>query len=331
MMMFSDPASTENRRTKDPSVVRFRGRYRLFYTVWLSPSVTGIGVAAGDDLEHWTPTAILPLEGPLEADGIAAPGAVVLGDRLHLFYQTYSQRDFHGAAILHAWSDDGIHFTRDPSNPVVSPRHHGGSPYFWCSGRAIDAEAAVIGDSLFLYYATRDPEGRVQMLGASSAPLSASGDYSRDRWTTLTPGAPLLRPGMPTPLDDPGLDLAWEGDCIEAPAVMIHNGLIYLFYGGNFNLGPQQIGVAVSADGVRFRRLNRGQPILPNGEPGSWNHGESGHPAVLGAPDGTAHLFFQGCNPLLDPPLDWRLSSVPLAWHPQPPAPDLPLPISYEP
>lgn len=325
-MLFSDPASTENRRTKDPAVVRFCDRYWLYYTIWLAPSITGIGIATSDNLEDWTPVAVLPLEGPLEAEGIAAPGAIVLGGRLHLFYQTYSVRDFHGAAILHAWSDDGIHFTRDTTNPIVSPRHPDGSPLPWCSGRAIDAEAVVIGDRLFLYYATRDPAGRVQMPGLSAAPLDPEGDYCRDRWTNLTPDAPLLRPGVPATFDAPDLDLAWEGECIEAPAVLLHEGSIYLFYGGNYNLGPQQIGVAVSKDGINFRRLNHGQPILRRGAPGTWNHGESGHPFVFRSPNGTTHLFFQGCNPALDPPLDWCLSSVSITWHPCPGQPDLPLP-----
>lgn len=307
-------------------MVRFRDRHWLYYTIWLAPAVTGIGIATSKDLDHWTPVDVLPLEGPNEAEGIAAPGAIVLGGRIHLFYQSYSVRDFHGAAILHAWSGDGIHFHRDPSNPIVRPRHEDGAPFGWCSGRAIDAEAAVIGDRLFLYYATRDPSGREQMIGAAAAPLSPSGDYSRARWTSLTPGAPMLRPGAPTELDDPGLDLAWEGECIEAPAVTVRDGRIYMFYGGNYNLGPQQIGVAVSDDGLRFRRLNNGQPVLTHGAPGAWNHGESGHPAVFRGDDGTTHLFFQGCNPALTPPLDWHLSRVPIAWRRQSGAPDMPVP-----
>ncbi|MCU0792803.1 MAG: hypothetical protein MUE42_08145 [Opitutaceae bacterium] len=235
-------------------------------------------------------------------------------------------RDFHGSAILHAWSDDGIHFTRDATNPVYRPRHSDGTAYDWCSGRAIDPEVAVIGGHLFLYYATRDPSGRVQMLGAASAPLDPSGNFSRERWTSLTPDGPLLRPGTPNPLDPPDLDLAWEGDCIEAASLLLHEGRHYLFYGGNYNQRPQQIGVAVSDDGLNFRRLNRGQPILTHGAPGTWNHGESGHPGVFRAADGHVRLFFQGCNTALTPPLDWHLSSVRLRWQTSPGQPALPLP-----
>lgn len=324
-MFFADPASTESGRTKDPVVVRFLDRYWMYYTIWRSPHVTGVGMATSDNLLDWTPLPPLPLVGSLESEGIAAPGAIVLNGRLHLFYQSYSMRDFHGSAILHAWSDDGLHFHRNPTNPIYRPRAADGAAYPWCSGRAIDPEVVVLNDRLFLYYATRDPSGRVQMLGAASAPLDSAGNFSRDRWTTLTPDEALLRPRTPTPLDPPGLDLSWEGDCIEAASILSHEGLHYLFYAGNYNQRPQQIGVAVSDDGLRFRRLNHGRPILTHGAPGTWNHGESGHPGVFRAADGHVRLFFQGCNTSLTPPLDWHLSSVRLRWQAVPG--DVPLPL----
>ena len=73
----------------------------------------------------------------------------------------------------------------------------------------------------------------------------------------------------------------------------LHDGRLYMFYGGNYNNAPQQIGVAVSEDGVRFRRLS-GEPFVRNGPPGSWNSSESGHPYLFQDDDGRDYLFFQG-------------------------------------
>ena len=68
-----------------------------------------------------------------------------------------------------------------------------------------------------------------------------------------------------------------------------------MFYGGGYNNEPQQIGCAVSDDGVRWTRLSD-EPFLPNGAPGEWNASESGHPFAFTDDDGQVHLFFQGNN-----------------------------------
>lgn len=75
-------------------------------------------------------------------------------------------------------------------------------------------------------------------------------------------------------------ELDWEQECIEAAAAMVRYGKVYLFYAGAYNNCPQQIGVAVSSDGIHFERMSD-RPFLENGGPGSWNECESGHPYVL--------------------------------------------------
>ena len=69
------------------------------------------------------------------ADHIDDAGAIVLEGKVHLFYQTYGngKQD----AICHAWSTDGLNFTRNPANPIFRPTGE------WNCGRAIDAD--VIG------------------------------------------------------------------------------------------------------------------------------------------------------------------------------------------
>ena len=88
-------------------------------------------------------------------------------------------------------------------------------------------------------------------------------------------------------------ELKWEGRCIEAPATVENNGRIFMFYGGSYNCTPQQIGCAVSDDGVFFRRIFT-EPFLANGRPGSWNSSESGHPYAFRDEDGKVYLFYQG-------------------------------------
>jgi hypothetical protein len=211
-----------------------------------------------------------------------------LGGKIHLFYQTYGNgpRD----AICHATSEDGTHFLRNPENPIFRPTGD------WNCGRAIDADVVVDGEQLLMFVATRDPGYTTQMVTGASAPLNSG--FGRQAWRPLGNG-PLLRP-----------ELAWEKKCIEAPAVLIRDGRFYMFYAGGYNNEPQQIGCAVSRDGIDWRRLSL-RPLLPNGGPGEWNTSESGHPGIFADDDGRTHLFFQGNH---DGGKSWSLSRMKVLW-----------------
>jgi beta-1,2-mannobiose phosphorylase / 1,2-beta-oligomannan phosphorylase len=290
VMMFAD-TSRGRPFAKDPAVVRFKNRYLMYYSIPPGKNIEGwrIGIAAGGDLVTWSKQGELTVAGEIERNGFCAPGAVVLKGRVHLFYQTYGNQK--KDAICHAWSDDGIKFTRNGTNPVFSPTGD------WTAGRAIDADVIEHDGKLLLYYATRDPDMKIQMLGVASAPLDC--DFGRDQWTQLNPDAPILKP-----------ELDWEKKCIEAAAVCKHGGKLYMFYAGGYNNEPQQIGCAVSADGVLWKRLFQ-DPFLPNGKAGEWNAGESGHPYAFTDEDGTTYLFYQGNN---DKGKTWYLSKVKIGW-----------------
>lgn len=259
---------------KDPAVIRFDGRYFLYYTVCYGQNgqgKIGVGIATSEDMEDWQDVGEVPMDRPYEQNGIGAPAAIVLNGRVHLFYQTYGN----GAedAICHATSEDGLHFEKNPTNPIYRPDND------WCCGRAIDADVCVFRGRLYLYFATRDHAMRIQKIGGASAPLTS--DFGRGAWTALAHQS-LLSP-----------ELLWEGECIEAPATVVENNRMYLFYGGSYNCTPQQIGCAVSDDGVFFRRVCD-QPLIPCGQPGDWNSSESGHPYAFRDDDGRVWLFYQG-------------------------------------
>lgn len=84
-----------------------------------------------------------------------------------------------------------------------------------------------------------------------------------------------------------------------------------MFYAGNYNNAPQQIGVAVSTDGITWKRLSD-KPFLANGKPGSWNSSESGHPCIFENDNGDTYLFYQGNN---DQGKTYYLSNLKVGWN----------------
>ena len=274
-MLFTEKNGSREAYAKDPAVIRWKdGKYYLYFSSYYADGGRerlGIGIAVSDDMEHWTSVRHIPYTQPCEQNGIGAPAAIVLGDAIHLFYQSYGNqaRD----AICHATSTDGVHFEKDPTNPVFRPSED------WCVGRAIDADVVPFGNRLLLYFATRDHAMRVQKIGVAAAELN--GTFSRGAWEQLA-AYPVLTP-----------EYDWEGECVEAPAALEQDGKVYLFYGGAYNCSPQQIGVAVSDDGIGFKKLFD-RPFIPAGKAGEWNSSESGHPYVYRDGDGAVWLFYQG-------------------------------------
>jgi len=135
------------------------------------------------------------------------------------------------------------------------------------------------------------------MLGVASANIHPG--FLRGNWTQLC-DKPILKP-----------ELNREKNCIEAPAVIYRNGKFIMFYAGGYNNEPQQIGVAVSDDGINFKRLFD-QPFLPAGKPGNWNSSESGHPFIFADSDEKTYLFYQGNNYRGK---SWYFSFVRIIWQ----------------
>ncbi len=294
-MMFGDKSRLNRPYAKDPHVVHFKNRYLMYYSV---PAYTdaqgvkhgwGIGVAQSKNLVDWEKIDEIPAAAEYEKSGICAPGALVKDGKVHLFYQTYGNgpKD----AICHAWSEDGIHFTRNPTNPIFRPTGN------WNCGRAIDAEVYRFNDQYLLYFATRDPAYKIQMIGVAAAP--ANTNFNREDWKMLSTDGPILKPELP-----------WEGECIEAPSLIERNGELVMFYAGAYNNWPQQIGIARSKDGLHWERMQQ-EPFLKNGAPGEWNASESGHPHIFADTKGKTYLFFQGNN---DKGKTWLLSNEAVKW-----------------
>ena len=283
---------------KDPTVVWFKDRYYMYFSIPPQEKDGGkygwtTGIAQSDDLTHWKYVKNLLPDQECVKNGFCAPCARVFNNKVYLFYQSYGN----GAkdAICASVSEDGLNFTPNPSNPLFRP--HG----TWTNGRAIDADVFFFKNKLFLYAATRDPEGKIQKIVVATSGISLDDldDVTSEDWTQAYDGS-ILEPS-----------LSWETKCIEAPTTIERNGKLYMFYAGGYNNDPQHIGVAVSDDGVKWTRLWN-VPFITNGPEGQWNSSESGHPGVFLDKDGQTWLFFQGNS---THGKDWFLSRVKLNWE----------------
>jgi len=294
-MMFGDTTRVGVPFAKDPHLIAFNGKYLMYYSIPAHKDTTnpvkgwGIGIAESSDLNNWIKIGEITPQGVYEGKGLAAPSAIVVDGKVHLFYQTYG--NWTKDAICHAYSTDGVNFTRNATNPIFAPTGT------WNVGRAIDAEIFRTKDRYLLYFATRDPEMKIQIVGVASAPLTT--EFKRNEWTQLT-DYPILKPEFP-----------WEETCIEGASVIQMGDWLYMFYAGAYNNRPQQIGVARSLDGVKWEKLSN-KPFLVNGDPDSWNYCESGHPHIFENVDGRTYLFYQGNN---DFGKTWFISYVEVFWN----------------
>ena len=263
-MMYGDTSRIGMPFSKDPHVVEFQGKYLMYYSIPPKQNGNaeaqgwGIGIAGSKNLKDWHRIGEIIPQTAYESKGLCAPGALVRNDTVHLFYQTYGN----GAkdAICHAWSEDGIHFVRNATNPIFSPEGE------WNCGRAIDAEVVFLKDRYYLYYATRTPDYSTQIIGVAMAP--AHTDFSKQAWKSPV-NHPVLVPEYP-----------WEEKCVEGASVVQMGDEMFMFYAGAYNNRPQQIGVAKSSDGIHWTKLSN-KPFLMNGDPGTWNCCESGHPHLF--------------------------------------------------
>lgn len=288
-MRFGDTSRDGEARpfAKDPTVIRHNGRYLMYYSVrgypknrcpkGIKPGRWTSAVAESRNLVNWRrlgDVKFTPGKGPSE---IVAPCVKKFDGVIHIFGQgapvppKKGRRD----VIWHGTSEDGLTFTCPENAPMFVPGNT------WSIKRAIDAETYRVADRMVLVFATReDPGEKIQQLGMAWAPYGSR--YDAKCWTELSKDGPLLKPERP-----------WEMNCLEAATVIRRKGVYYLFYAGAYNHERQQIGVAYSTDGYRYRRLFD-EPVFPHGAEGTWNAWESGHPGVFEDDDGRVYLFFQG-------------------------------------
>ena len=244
------------------------------YKMWYEGSKTGtyerqaIGYATSRDGLNWTKYESNPVLTDQNAEG----GITVLRDSDGTYKMWYTSGG--GRQIRHAYSDDGIGWTKYPGNPVLSNGNSGQ----WDSNLATLGSVIKDDDYYRMWYVGMDP-GNIQKVGYATSPDGIN-------WTKY----------MDNPVLNAGGGGAWDGDGVHFPRVLKVGSQYHMWYTGANGTWPWLycIGHAVSQDGIEWTK-NTGNPLLEKGTSGSWDDASVYSPSVL-IQGTTSLMWFSGVD-----------------------------------
>lgn len=165
---------------------------------------------------------------------------------------------FEGAGIGYATSTDGINWIRNENNPVLEPGESWNADGF--SGICVIKDGPIYK----LWYEGSDNESTAR-IGYATSSDGINWDINNSN-----------------PVFSPGYNDAWDNEDVGNPCV-VKEGLTYKmwYWGDNVLTGIDQVGLAVSNDGINWQRAGSGPVIAPDQDI-SWQDGEGiGTPQVL--------------------------------------------------
>jgi len=200
-------------------VVQERKGYTIFYTGVNGCCGSAVGFATSADGLHWSKYAgnpvLVPSATGFDAVLIGTSLAVMFDGKTYRLY--YEGRNGTLSQTGLATSTDRIHWTKDPSNPVLPA----GPPGSWDESEALATSIFGHGGTLYMIYTGSSKHSPPQGLG-----LATSSDGVT--WTKF-PGNPIFTSGGPG---------QWDWDVGHASAVL-RAGLLHLWYSGNVQGGVQ--------------------------------------------------------------------------------------------
>lgn len=221
---------------------------------------------------------VLELGNPGDWDGgtIVLPEAFVFSDTYYLFYTGLITAFNSAPAIGYATSTNGLTWTKQISNPVLTGDGSGFDAYYV-------ANAALLYDSGIwtMYYSgqpTPPPAPSGSQIGRATAP-NLSGPWTRDTNPVLTLGS----------------NGEWDSGFIEPNTVLKTNDGYVMYYTGGidfFSGSGFMMGRATSPDGIIWAKYNdpttvappfaESDPVLMPGPVGQWHGlGKYGTPDKL--------------------------------------------------
>jgi len=212
-----------------PHVLKVGNTWYMWYTGQnRERQRSAIGLATSRDGLHWErieANPVLEPTGGWEKNSIMCPHVLYESGKFRMWYSAGEM--YEPDAIGYAESEDGIHWRREPSNPVLRPA--GG----WESDR-VTAACIVPRENDYLAFYIGFAEGfEKAQIGMAR---SADGIHNWERY----PRNPIIKPGPPG---------SWDDCNVYKPYVIYFRGQWYLWYNASrFSDRREQIGLATTPE-----------------------------------------------------------------------------------
>jgi hypothetical protein len=259
---------------------------------------SGAAVAQTEWVDHPdNPVVGIDDVGPWAPLGVPISAVVFDGATYHMWFTGDDEGIIWGDGIGHATSPDGVEWTMDPANPVLTTGPDGEWDDQSVTGGAVIHDGATF----HMWYAGSNGDG--QNIGYVTSPDGSV-------WTKHQ-GNPVMEHGPPGSWDDTwlGMDsVIQDGDGFKA-----------WFMGSQGWDGVTSIGYATSPDGIEWTRHPDNPVLEPDTSPGSWE-ADLFNPTV--AFDGTTyHMWYIGDYPAAAQQIGYAHSGDGIHWtkHPDNP------------
>ncbi|MET0362484.1 MAG: hypothetical protein ABW048_12130 [Sphingobium sp.] len=249
------PAGGPYASIETPSVVRFHGRYWMAFTgvyAEADPSPMAIGLATSPDGIHWRIARWTLLKASGSATDwngylVGEPGAVVLGNRLHIYFSAVGARDGGGPPLQSIGlitSTDGAHFSAPRQILRQGPLYPAAKGFAGYSSPAATASRAGVDLFYSVVHVRKGGDPEWQQVAIHHA-HSATGlpPFREDT-------APLLTRAS----------TGWTDGEILAPGPLIDGDTLRLWFGGHVAVGRL---APLIQRGVRGPEFGIGLATLP--------------------------------------------------------------------
>ena len=228
-------------------------------------------------------------EGEWDAVDVLNPSVVRFGGAYFNLYSGFDGAVWRTGA---ATSSDGLAWQKSAANPVLEP-----DPSTWEADYIAANGAAVEHGGELLYWYQAGPRGETEIGLARS----------RNGGTFDKHPEPVLRPGPAR---------SWDETAVGDPYALRCGDAFYLYYLGQNRFGVQRLGVARSADGVRWSKSHR-NPLFEPGGKGEFDERGLGEPAVYRGPGGF-RMLYTGRDGEEHRALGWAVSQDGVDWRKAP-------------